>query len=607
MKRLILLLTILLALPAHAQFIITGSISVTNPPLGNTNTVTVAGSTRTFTNTVSASPGSLIQQTNSITRSATNIWLHFATYPAHAAHTPTIGSLSNKVNIRGYPGELLTISVSAGWAAVSYVTNTLSSAIVVRVPHTVEAATNQTNIASMLVPYLDKSTNALATNSPALTNHVGLTTVQTITGHKTFLGTNAFTNSVWHGGYISNAQAYLSNAYLVRPTTTNLTNYGAAISSPGTGTNSQQFAGGAATGSNTFAFGGGASGIGAANFGAGSALGNYSLSLASGPTGNNVNGDRSIGIGGGDVDGNDSLGIGLNYSISGSNNVAIGNNSGSSFNFTVALGCGATPTANNQLRFGRSTETNSFPGYVEMNGVNKMTFVGSVTNDAKWSTPAYSFTTLANGNNIAIDFGSNAFVRLDGSVTADSAICGIIGGYDGVTYEVLNNTGYTITFAQNTVDPTPANRFDTFTGADTAVPYKASLVLRYNGASSRWNIANIWPSASVATSLTWDLGTQTATDATNHVADFGVQAKLLTASAHINFLHSTNRAAARLIPSTIIIEAGNTNRHLAFNASWKFLAAAAPTLLASNKVAELKLTSYGASETNVLATYTVQP
>jgi hypothetical protein len=98
-------------------------------------------------------------------------------------------------------------------------------------------------------------------------------------------------------------------------------------------------------------------------------------------------------------------------------------------------------------------------------------------------------------------------------------------------------------------------------------------------------------------------------NATNHIADLSIGYKLLTATNNVHFIMSTNRLASLWRSATIVIESGATNRLLTFNANWKWLGTTnnPPTLLASNKVAVLNISSYGTSETNVIASFANQP
>lgn len=482
LRALLFILLCFVGMSSHAATeIITAHVAITNAPLGNTNTITVNASTRTWTNSVSSSLSTLIQQTNSIPYSATNLWLQLGTYPASAQHVLIMTNGSNVVSLRGGVGEALSVSISAGWATLTFTTNTVSTpTYVVRVPFRLEGLQDQTNIASGVIEILQKSTNALGTNWVATSNLVNRYHNQDVYGNKTWLGTNSFTNSSWRGGTIAQVtnlsgyigsltNGYLTNVYAETFTVTNLYVPGAgsgsiAIQAPGFTTD--------ASGQGAIAIGGAA--------------------VASG-----VN-DVVIGSGAEGAWGNGVI-IGTGAAANATNQIVIGNGAVGAGANSIVLGNGAQSTTSNQVRLATSTYTVSIPGALEASQVNMLRLVGSITNDAKWSSPASSFTTLGNGNNIAVDFGSNYWIHLDGTITTDSAICGIVGGFDGVEYFIFNNTGYGVTFAQNTVDPTPANRIVNYTGSDYALVTGGFLRLIYDSASARWRTIPLYPITAAAT------------------------------------------------------------------------------------------------------------
>ena len=94
-------------------------------------------------------------------------------------------------------------------------------------------------------------------------------------------------------------------------------------------------------------------------------------------------------------------------------------------------------------------------------------------------------------------------------------------------------------------------------------------------------------------------------DATNHVLNVTNLVNLLQVTNDVNFLHATNLCAGA--QGQLLMRGDSTNRLLSFNASWKFLGAAAPTSLASNKVANLYWIVLGTDQTNVICGYAVQP
>src|SRR3954467_7441286 len=118
MKKL-LLLFLLLAAPAYAADQIIATISATNAAgTTNGNTIVINGNTRTWTNTVTSAPSTLIQVTNSPALVATNLFTHLGIYSAGSALSVFYGS-STSVVVRGNVGGALAITIAggaSGWA-----------------------------------------------------------------------------------------------------------------------------------------------------------------------------------------------------------------------------------------------------------------------------------------------------------------------------------------------------------------------------------------------------------------------------------------------------------------------------------------------------------
>jgi len=108
----------LLAVVAPAAQLVTVTVTITNNPAGNTNSITVNSSTRTWTNTVTGSPGTLVQQTNTTALATTNLLNHLTSYRVQAWHLLSQGNETN-LTIRGRVGEVMTVTIAGGWAAVT--------------------------------------------------------------------------------------------------------------------------------------------------------------------------------------------------------------------------------------------------------------------------------------------------------------------------------------------------------------------------------------------------------------------------------------------------------------------------------------------------------
>ena len=80
--------------------------------------------------------------------------------------------------------------------------------------------------------------------------------------------------------------------------------------------------------------------------------------------------------------------------------------------------------------------------------------------------------------------------------------------------------------------------------------------------------------------------------------------RTLTLAGDVTFATS-NRAADRAV--TIRLIGDGSSRSLAFPGGWKFVGAAAPTSLASGKVAILSLVCFGSNDSDVVAAYAVEP
>lgn len=222
MRRIIFAILFLAAAAAHSADQIIATLSVTNAAgTTNGNTIVINGSTRTWTNTVTSSPSTLIQVTNSPSLVTTQMLTHLGTYTPGAGISATYGS-STSIVMRGLIGGALTITVAggaSGWATVAYSTNVYTNTYLVRVPITTETATNRTNIASLLVKAIsDYSTNSISTNAPSLTNYLSRGPQQQFVNGPTIFqrgigGTNtgltngtivtaSITNSTFDGGFI---------------------------------------------------------------------------------------------------------------------------------------------------------------------------------------------------------------------------------------------------------------------------------------------------------------------------------------------------------------------------------------------------------------------
>jgi hypothetical protein len=458
MNRFLIALLLLAAIPAVAVDRITATITFTNAA-GTTNgqTITVNSNVRTWTNTVFTASSQVL--TNSTASGAkTNLYNAVGLAPFSLVSLVNLGSTN--FSFVGNAGAALTVTVSAGYASITYSTQTVATAVGVRVPITAEpTGGQQTNIASLLVKgENDLSTNSFYENAIAVQNLLGLTNAQTATGIKTFSGKIV----------LSGTSNFIDHAYLKSPFSTNLINYGNPISSPGSASGSEQFGNGAAASAiDSFAAGSGATASGQESL----AIGENASATATDATAIGANsvagGTSSTALGGGSANNNGST--------------ALGSGSGASFDNSTALGINATTTAANQLMFGTTAEYAQFPAGVKITGNTEL----------HWKR--FPITTLATGNNAGVIVSTNTFIEVSGPGAAFT-INGIAGGSDGKFLIILNQTGFNMTVAHESgTDPTAANRITSMTGADRATTGNGSAQFIYSGAASRWILLGVDP------------------------------------------------------------------------------------------------------------------
>lgn len=162
-----ILFLLLLAAKVSAQNTrISATLTVTNAS-GTTNgqTLSIASQNIVFTNNPALSP-SIYVTNGGQNVTATNLYLHIIAYPPATSITNVMLN-TNQLRIDGTINAPLSVTPSAGWATVTYTTNTVSGVRTwsVRMPWSVEQDTNQTNIASMLMTGLVRFAE-----SPPITN-----------------------------------------------------------------------------------------------------------------------------------------------------------------------------------------------------------------------------------------------------------------------------------------------------------------------------------------------------------------------------------------------------------------------------------------------------
>lgn len=499
MKRFVFLI-LALCLPAEASQIITATITVTNAPAVDADTVVVNGDTRTWRSSVTV-PASEISISSSIGGSATNLFNQVAAFPFTTLTLARSGT--NAVTLRGIVDQSITISIGGTWGEYTLSTQTVTTLQAVRVPISGEPlAVARTNIPSLLVTGLNSySQNALSQVATVAGELLGTTNTQTISGKKTWTGSNVF----------------------LIPVTSNLVNYGAAITSPGTGSDSEQFGSGAvASGSRALALGKSASATNSDSI----AIGNLSISTGESSigigTGVVSDGTNSIAIGASAETDDNGISIGTAANVSADDGISLGNGASVTHTNSVAIGNSVASTAANQVRIGTSSHTVSIPGILSPAVTTNSTYHGTIgllssglvsatviTNSTVTGTLAdnstHTFnstikrtrldhTSLANGNNAGVDFSTNSFVKLSAGPTGAFTINGIIGGSNGRELIIYNSIAQNMTIANESgVDATAANRIVTMTGADVTSTGVCAAHLIYDSGQSRWLLLYLTP------------------------------------------------------------------------------------------------------------------
>jgi hypothetical protein len=202
MKRLliplVLLATVLAAIPLQAASIIySATITVTNAA-GTTNgqTLTVSSDVRTWTNSVVVAQSQIL--TNStIDGAALKLFLHLSAYPFTGLSLRAVST--NAVELRtALDGAWPDVALSAGWGTVTMVTNIITQSTVVRIPLSAEPAAQQTNAASAM---------GAAVMSSANTNGLTPTSISTTSGNAKSADLSITNAIYWH----TNAWAGPSN------------------------------------------------------------------------------------------------------------------------------------------------------------------------------------------------------------------------------------------------------------------------------------------------------------------------------------------------------------------------------------------------------------
>lgn len=453
------------------QTIVTATVTATNAA-GTTNgmNITVNGTTRIFTNNVTAASVQILTN-NTLQGTASNL---FNAYAATREANTDIGTLStNAMFLKSFPGKPMVVTVSAGWATVSFSTNTLGAVTLVRVPTSLAGNIERTNVESGLVDYLNdnKMTNSFNTNAPALVNFVPI---------------NQYASANANGIISSNQSALLlpssettdgimtSNQYVQLAGAFPATNNAVII----------QY-------TNGFLI---KDANGTTRVIIGSVLAN-NLSLC------DANGYARFSADGNSTTIKNQTGAAL-FLCDTVKTVLYDANAQQQLQiYTTNMNFVQTNiTAPSQQLFAGVGSVLTYDlangvYTVQTNGVATnltsvfTTLIGTNTIDGSVAYLRKNNTSLANGNNAAVNVSTNLYVKLSGP-SAAFTINGIAGGSNGRAIILQNSTTFVMTIANDSgVDPTAANRIFTGTSGDITVTNNPGFVeLIYDSSTSRWGV-----------------------------------------------------------------------------------------------------------------------
>jgi hypothetical protein len=472
------LTSIILMLSALASFSaerIRLTVTVTNTA-ATTNTFTLNAILRTWTNAHSSS--TILTNLTGKNASATNLWDNFSRYPAGSGITHEMMD-TNVVRFTAPFGAALSGSSAGGWASLVLSNQSGPNTFTALWPmENMVGPTNRANQGSSLVYGLSTySTNAFATNSTALSNHItkGASPGQVISSSLDIVGTLR-----------SRAQAFLTNGFTssmtnINPVMSNGVNYGSAFRSPGEGTGSEQFGSGGAIATTNF---GTAIGYGTVA-GWASFAGGYSASAAL---------SNSVALGAGaEAGGMSATAVGQNTDAQGYQSSAFGQGSTTGTADQRSIAIAASTTASNQVMLGSSTHTVVIPGVLSVSGtLTNSTFRGTNVINGRLDFTAGLRTSLANGYNSGTLLGTNVYLRMSGPTEAYTN-AGFAAAIDGTWHKVqFDNPGLSYTIlADSGIDATAANRVLTGTGAlINSTNNPAFVEFIYDSSVSRWRVVS---------------------------------------------------------------------------------------------------------------------
>lgn len=512
MIKLLPILFLMAAMAADGAERITALITVTNPPV-TTNSITVNSTFRYWTN--ASALGTIQTNLTGKNAAATNLYNQIASYP-YPGGVILQWADTNQIRLIGPVGGALAASLSGTWGTIALSTQSGPQTYTALWPmENMVGTTNRTNQGSALVSGLSTySTNAFATNSTALSNFLtrGASPVQTV------ISPVLFTGRIGLGGSLNATNGFTSALTNINPVNTNLVNYGNAIRSEGTGGNSLQIGSNAlAVGAFSVAIGNGSIASNTTTLAIGTsakATNNYAMAVGNDAIAGGVDtfavgrgaqayesGAMAIGQGAiaqgtgavaiqSEVTGNSSIGIGASSSVTATNSTVVGPGATSIYNDSSAFGKNATTTTTNQIRLGTSSETLSVPGLIDSPFSTNATLRGTNILNGRLDVTPRSNTTLANGYNSGVVFGTNLWVEFSGPSAAYTNAGFAAPGGPQLVWGQFDNPGLSFTLLNESgLEATAANRITTDTGALLNSTNRTVFVgFKYDTTTSRWRV-----------------------------------------------------------------------------------------------------------------------
>lgn len=463
MRILATILLLLMALGARAINQIDSIVTITNIPTGLSQTLTVNGNTRAWTNLQTST--TFLTNLTSAPLATTNMFAQIGASPFAGGIDETWFSPTGIV-LHGTIGGAMTVTSAGGWASIAFTTNPVTPASAFRVPIEIETSTNRTNFASLALKAIsDYSTQAFATNSASVSNLIqkGAGVLQTVAAPVQF---NALTNSIVQSlkmrraspaSYILMENAGATTNFISLNDDTTLGIFGGIPTSPTTWTNLTPDPS--------------------------SVLNFFSLSRLF-PIMDNAIGSGTTNL--------------FTAGIIFSNNAPVFASSLLSSNGATLKGAANPLTLTNASgAFSGLTVTNLqvLGGNSSNTTMDASTIIGSNYVAGRFAFKAGTYGSLINGNVAAIPLGTNQVVELSGGTTV-SQIAGFAATGDG-DERLLRISGAVTNWIVNeanspfSTDPTAANRIVTGSGGDIALTNQPSFIrIRYRGTSSRWEVTS---------------------------------------------------------------------------------------------------------------------